>query len=477
MGANQSSDDPETNRSRLKLEEENKLLREKIKNQQLANKLKVLQNLMEKQRMDSVISGKSPNQLLTNPQLQKEFMQNKNMQAQFLEMVKKQKDLDINPEQYQQINQYLTNLNIEENELDSKKPYLYTNEPSSRYKVRPGEERKPDIGVSLGQREKFVRQLKREKQNQEEQMAKERDLRKKQYEAQMYQIEEDNINPYEILEISKTATLNEMKQAYKRKAKVYHPDRLGGNTKQFQLITKAFMILLEKYKKEQADKQFQTLKEESRIGLEKQQNESKRNVKFKKTNMTGNNFNPKKFNKIYDENRLYNPNDEGYKDWMDNSDYESLKVPKLDKNSYNAQNFNQQFQNHKKQFSKEIIKREEPKALPSLRVNCAELGQGTVSDFSGRDSRGKMEYTDYRKAHSETTLIDPDAIDYQEYGCLEDLQKARSKKMYLTQEEMEGIKMNEMLEKQRDEERMMRLNKNDERAFNQFEKVNKMFLT
>ena len=57
--------------------------------------------------------------------------------------------------------------------------------------------------------------------------------------------------------------------------------------------------------------------------------------------MSGNNFNPKKFNKIFQDNRLYNPNDEGYQNWMEESDYESLKVPKLDKNSYNKQLINE----------------------------------------------------------------------------------------------------------------------------------------
>lgn len=473
MGANQSNNN-EPSISQIKLEEQNKLLQERIKNQQLTNKLQVLQNLMEKQRMDAVISGRSPNQLLTNPELQKEFMRNKNMQKQFLEMVKKEENLNITPDQYGQINQYLTNLNIVENETDTRKPYLYTNEPSNKYGNL--EEKKPEIGVSVSQREKFVRQLKKEKEAQEKKMSQERDQRKQEYQSSLYNLEDDDINPYKILEISESATLDQMKKAYKNKAKIYHPDRLGGNNKHFQLVTKAFMKLLEKYKKEQSDKQFMSLKEESRLDLEKQQNESKRNVNFKKVNMSGNNFNPKKFNKIFQDNRLHNPNDEGYTEWMDNSDYDALKVPKLDKNSYNKQSFNEQFQNHKKQVGTQIVKRLEPQAISSLKTNCEELGQEAVGDFSGKNANGRMEYTDYRKAHTETTLIDPDAIDYKEYNSMEDLQKERSKKLFLTQSELEQIKMNEMLEKQKDEDRKIRLNRRDERAFQQFEKVNKMFI-
>ena len=106
MGANQSHN-PENEISRLKLEEQNKLLREKIKNQELSNKLQVLQNLLEKQRIDSVIRGKSPNPLLTNPQLQKAFLQSPAMQKQFLESIQKNQNIEINENQYQQINKLI----------------------------------------------------------------------------------------------------------------------------------------------------------------------------------------------------------------------------------------------------------------------------------------------------------------------------------------------------------------------------------
>ena len=125
----------------------------------------------------------------------------------------------------------------------------------------------------------------------------------------MKNFEQNDINPYKILDVSKTASINEIKTAYKRKAKIYHPDRPNGNKEQFQLITMAFMLLIEKYKKTMEDKQFTTLKEESRKELENQKNNSRRNV-----NMKGDRFNNKLFNKIYEENKLYNPNDEGYGD-------------------------------------------------------------------------------------------------------------------------------------------------------------------
>ena len=59
----------------------------------------------------------------------------------------KNKEIQLDEEQYQQVNQYLNDLDVKEDELDSKKPYLYMQEPSSRYDVKDGEE-KTKIGTT-----------------------------------------------------------------------------------------------------------------------------------------------------------------------------------------------------------------------------------------------------------------------------------------------------------------------------------------
>ena len=50
------------------------------------------------------------------------------------------------------------------------------------------------------------------------------------------------------------------------------------------------------------------------------------------------------------------------------------------------------------------------------------------------------------------------------------------KKLFLTKEEQEQIEMNKMLERQQEEHRQNRLRQYDEKAFQSFERVNKMFI-
>lgn len=48
-----------------------------------------------------------------------------------------------------------------------------------------------------------------------------------------------NNNPWDILEISTTATQEEIKQAFKKKAMIHHPDR-GGDKEQFRRVAEAY---------------------------------------------------------------------------------------------------------------------------------------------------------------------------------------------------------------------------------------------
>ena len=60
-------------------------------------------------------------------------------------------------------------------------------------------------------------------------------------------------NYYDVLEISKDATDEQIKQAYRNLAKQHHPDKKGGNKEKFQKIQEAYDILSDKHKKNEYD--------------------------------------------------------------------------------------------------------------------------------------------------------------------------------------------------------------------------------
>ena len=453
--------------------QQNMIQQARITNQIKQDKFSNLQKNMDEFRRQQQMVPRSGNPLLTNPEVQKEFLRNKNMQKQIMELAQQQKKNHIEDSSYNQINDFLSNLNVEERETDVNKSHLFINQGTKYQNIVPSNEiRKPDIGITNSDRDKLVRLIKKEKEEETIKIKKEHEKRRKEYLNKLNLLDEKNIDPYKVLDISKNSGINDIKAAYKRKAKVYHPDKMGGSNEQFQLITMAYMSLIEKYKRQQQDKQFMTLKEESHNQLKQQTKTQRKNV-----NMKGNNFNPKMFNKIYDENKLQDPTDEGYGKWMTETEYDSDTTPKLFSSEFNLNVFNNTFNDHKEDVGQEIITYQEPQALSSAKQNFQELGGGTNGDYSNSNNvTSKMGYTDYRKAHTQTTLINPNSVNVKQYSSVEELNKARSKKTMLTQEEMMVIERNKAMEKDREEERLIRLNQNDEMAFRQFERVNKMFL-
>lgn len=61
------------------------------------------------------------------------------------------------------------------------------------------------------------------------------------------------VDHYEILGVRKTATPAEIKKAYKRMAKKYHPDRQGGDVHAMVLANKAYDTLMDPAKREHYD--------------------------------------------------------------------------------------------------------------------------------------------------------------------------------------------------------------------------------
>lgn len=456
-------------RDKEQILQQNLLQQERIKNQILQGKLEETQRQMDTIRREQQLVPNSKNPLLTNPEVQREFLRNKKMQQELQRRAQLEQKKHIQDSSYDQINNFLSGLQVEEKEDQINKSHLFINQGTRYQNIVPPEQKKPEIGINNSDRDKLIRLIKKQKEEQAIKNKQEHEKRRNEYVSKLNLLEEKNIDPYKILDIPQNASMNQIKAAYKRKARIYHPDK-GGSDQQFRLVTMAYMSIIEKYKRQQQDKQFSTLKQESQQEMEKQNKNQRKNI-----NMKGNNFNLKLFNKIYDENKIHDPSDEGYGKWMQETEFDSDTTPKVFSSEFNLNIFNNSFEDHKEETSQEIIKYQEPQPISLVKQNYQELGGNAPGDYSnGPDS--KMGYTDYRKAHTQTTLINPNKVKVRQYRNVEELNRARGEKPFLTEEETMVIERNKKLEEEREQERQMRLNQYDEMAFRQFEKVNKLFL-
>ena len=301
---------------------------------------------------------------------------------------------------------------------------------------------------------------------------------------QLYQ-ETDNINndssftaksshsvndPYDILQLDRNADVNQLKKAYLRLARVYHPDR-GGSPALFNIIEQAYQTLLNKL----------SYTNEHRINkpVVNQDYEDNINKPVENVYVDKDNFNVNKFNQVFDEYRIGDANDGGYGDQMDTStklrkDYEQER---MFSGGFNKNTFNSAFK--KKNTTKEIIKYEEPIAYQqNTKVSYQELGQDKIDNYGGSSDSGKLNYTDYMQAHDENRkYIDPDSVKYKKYKDINALKSERSNISYkLSKVDRERIEKRKRREEAIERERLDRVKFQDRQWESQHNQLNRLFI-
>jgi curved DNA-binding protein CbpA len=285
------------------------------------------------------------------------------------------------------------------------------------------------------------------------------------------------LDPYEVLEVRKNFTWNELKDAYKYTALLTHPDKEGGNEIVFNFVTDCFKRLAYEYKAKQNDKTF--------IDLKKQVDEY---YKKEKEDYGGKpppieeNFHDR-FNKTFNMCRLENEEfDFGYGDTMEerNDKREDFKFNNLfEKQKFNNSSFNNIFEKHVPQVPvNKLTKYKEPEPMVlAKKMNYTELGGKRPDDYSSsveKETKNSLVYTDYKKAYETTRLInEQDLKNKKEFNSVEEYQSYRERRLKkgLSDKErriMEEKKLKEEQEEQERLERMriedLRIKMNNERA-------------
>lgn len=332
-----------------------------------------------------------------------------------------------------------------------------------------------------------------EQTHRQKQLLEEQKIRRKKYEADLQALETANINALELMNLSPNYNLDELKSSYKKLAIQYHPDRPQGNKKHFQLITKCYLTLLRIKTTEESCKGFQDLKlgyqsyKEHKLNTEDEIREqltsmfTNKNIsKSSKNNYRNENqyidpntqsFNLGLFNKLYEKNKLWDPNDDGYEEWFRSGpDVEDeQQQPVLCSDKFNIDLFNTTFNSMKSKSrnSNSITKYNEPQELVCAKTPFTEIDNTEpIEDFSKpADAPGALQYSDLKKAFTGgCDLINPNDIEpREEYKTVEDLQKARSNISYNMSPQDRDIYESRKREKEKVEaQRILRLKYLDE---------------
>ncbi len=278
-----------------------------------------------------------------------------------------------------------------------------------------------------------------------------------------------DVDPYKMLGVPKNFTPDQLRNAFKKMALVMHPDKQGGNDYMFKMLTACYKHLVKEYNKRIHDKQFNELKTESQ--------------KFKQDYVPIDDpkkaFNINKFNKIFEENQLPDAHkDTGYVDWLKTGDND--KTPSKLKGKFTLTAFNQQFEKNVPEASKHLIKYKEPEPMfAGKKIQYTELGVDKVDDFSADNlSKKQLNYMDLKIAHTTSRIVDPKTVSERKlYKSINDIEADRANVQYhMSDKELEAYQKRKKLEELHEKQRLNNLSAYDQRAYSQFEKVNKLML-
>jgi len=291
----------------------------------------------------------------------------------------------------------------------------------------------------------------------------------------------DLLDPYEVLEVRKNYTWEELKDAYKYTALITHPDKPGGNEIVFNFVTECFKKLAYEYKARQSDKTF--------IDLKKQVEEYYSNEEQTRQPVAPigkENFN-EKFNRTFEMCRLDNEEvDFGYGDLMEKSsnkreDFSQENLFKSQK--FSNQSFNSIFNKHVPAPTKEIVKYKEPEPMVlAKKLDYTEIGGKRPDDYSSsveKQSKNSLVYTDYKKAYSNTRLVNEEALKKQkEFTTIDEYQAYRDTKTKkgLTEKEKRLLEKKKLQEEKEEQERLERVQQENLRIKLNNDRASRLFL-
>ena len=301
--------------------------------------------------------------------------------------------------------------------------------------------------------------------------------------AQNLNVADMGLNPYDVLGVRKNFEFEELKEAYRRVAKLVHPDK-GGSDHLFQMVTECFRTLAHEYKMRTSDRPHYELKQESQQYYERNRaTNPPPQVSGRVPPATDQNF-LDRFNRAFDENKLEDDNDIGYGSMMAPSSKtrEDIDIPRMFR-KFEANAFNKTFDKMTLDTSKEVVVYREPEALPlAKKVQYTELGGDRPDDFSSTaegTERRNLQYMDFKKAHTTARLFDPRAVQQRkDYKNIEQYEAARAQTLKApeTKEEIAWRLQKERAQEEAEERRLARLRDRDHMAALHHDKVNRAML-
>lgn len=403
-----------------------------IKNQIEIQKLK--QNPNPQSHYNEPIQSFSLNEILKNPELQQTLKNHPERRKVILEQLLKQYSHLMTREQVEKMRKLIFNEDIKKPSSLPPTSLLPFIPPTDNRSITISSNQLSNYKTSNElthhyetQTEREQREFEEEQERRKQEFISRQRERRKEYETKLNEFEGQNIDALKLFDLSSNYTIDALKTSYKKLALKNHPDKPGGNAAKFEFITKCYFLLLERLKKDTSHHQSQRQNTTTNTTSNNDFTPSTSDIKQAKEN-----FNIRKFNEIFEKHKLYDPNEEGYDDWLKNN--EKTQSQPVFSAKFNIDVFNSTFDNWKTTTpstnqNTSITSYEEPQALVSCNtIGFTDIDNTVKKPFTRHQETSRdLSYCDLKGAYtSDNTLINPNSVSYKTYKNVDELERDRS---------------------------------------------------
>lgn len=216
-----------------------------------------------------------------------------------------------------------------------------------------------------------------------------------------------------VLNIQEEVALTDemLKSAYKKAAIRAHPDK-GGTKDAFDAVTRAYAYLLDILKLIQGRQTnvasgggttpgLETVREQRSCASQEWQ------MPAEPVKLNPNNLDLNKFNQMFEQTRVPDPDEDGYGDWLKGTDSGNGKIKDAKKfsESFNREVFNRMFEDDAKTSRETAIQSwQQPQELTLAVGMGVELGRDRPADYTAAPN-SKHQFTDLRAAYTSENTV------------------------------------------------------------------------
>ena len=286
-----------------------------------------------------------------------------------------------------------------------------------------------------------------------------------------------------VLELQEEVALTEeaLKKAYKKKAISAHPDK-GGSEEQFESITRAYAYLTEilKLVKGQRTKEGEQAALPAIDTVKGQRNEA--SVGFQHAEpvrLDPKNLNMETFNRMFEQTRIPDPDDDGYGDWLKNEEAATASSSKFS-GKFNRNVFNKMFEDEARtraagSRNDQQLSVLSPQALmmaPSLGL---EIGRDKPQTYTA-PANAQLHYTDLRHAYTSGSTFSGEVSGVSAAPRSLESYKAARKNIELSDEERAAIAQQEAAMADAESRRQIRAARENVVADDYFERMKRLVI-